>query len=228
MALVHLVQHGEKAEGPDDPDLTARGRRQARSAAQMLAQDGIDAIHASPAKRARRTAEIIAAGCGALTVEVDERLRERMNWTADQPLPDFLAEWARTTTDRDYQPSAGESSRRAGQRLLAYLEEFRDVPISIAAATHGGVTIDLLRTLLGDAAVPPALLHNGVPPGAVTTLDGTRVMAIANVSHLTPDWAATAQIPHGREPAEHLGSPVDDERPPTLGQGVSDDRCNWS
>jgi broad specificity phosphatase PhoE len=159
MALVHLVQHGEKAEGPDDPDLTPRGRSQARSAARMLAQNGIDAIHASPAKRTRRTAEIIAAECGALTVKVDERLRERMNWTAEQPLPTFLEEWAQTTADCDYQPSIGDSSRTAGQRLLAYLEEFRDSPISVAAATHGGVTIDLLRTLLGDSAVPPALLH---------------------------------------------------------------------
>jgi broad specificity phosphatase PhoE len=107
-----------------------------------------------------------------------------MNWTAGQPLPTFLEEWAQTTADRDHQPSIGDSSRTAGQRLLAYLEEFRDSPIRVAAATHGGVTIDLLRTLLGDSAVPPALLHDGVPPGAVTTVDGTRVIAIADISHL--------------------------------------------
>jgi broad specificity phosphatase PhoE len=184
MALVHLVQHGEKAQEPDDPDLTVRGCSQARRAAQMLAQKGIDAIHTSPARRARRTAEIIAAECRALTVEVDERLRERMNWTVEQPMPAFLEEWVRATADRDYQPSAGESSRHAGQRLLAYLEHFRDAPITVAAATHGGVTVDLLRTLLGDKAVPPALLHGGVPPGAVTTVEGTRVTAIADVSHL--------------------------------------------
>jgi broad specificity phosphatase PhoE len=71
-----------------------------------------------------------------------------MNWTAEQPLPDFLAEWARTTADRDYQPAPGESSRDAGQRLVAYLDELRNTPITIAAATHGGVTIDLLRSIL--------------------------------------------------------------------------------
>jgi probable phosphoglycerate mutase len=96
-----------------------------------------------------------------------------------------LAEGHRPPADRDYQPSIGDSSRTAGQRLLAYLEEFRDSPIRVAAATHGGVTIDLLRTLPGDSAVPPALLHDGVPPGTVTTVDGTRVIAIADVSHLT-------------------------------------------
>lgn len=178
------MQHGEKEACPGDPDLTARGRRQARRAAQMLALNGIDAIHASPARRARQTAEIIAGGCGELAVEVDERLRERMNWTGEQPLPDFLAEWARATADRDYQPASGESSRRAGRRLVIYLDELCNIPITVAAATHGGVTVDLLRTLLGDSALPPALLHGGVPPGAVTTLDGTRVIAIADVSHL--------------------------------------------
>jgi broad specificity phosphatase PhoE len=99
MALVHLVQHGEKDESSGDPDLTPCGRRQARRAAEMLAQHGVDAVHASPAKRVRRTAEIIASCCDALTVEVDDCLRERMNWTAEQPLPEFLAEWARTTAD---------------------------------------------------------------------------------------------------------------------------------
>jgi broad specificity phosphatase PhoE len=58
------------------------------------------------------------------------------------------------TADRDYWPTLGESSRHAGQRLLSYLDELRDTASTIAAATHGGVTVDLLRTLLGDAAVP--------------------------------------------------------------------------
>ena len=108
-----------------------------------------------------------------------------MNWTTEQPLPDFLAEWARTTADREYQPALGESSRQAGQRLLNYLDELRNTPITIAAATHGGVTVDLLRTLLGVSAVSPALVQHGVPPGAVTTLDGTRVVTIADTTHLS-------------------------------------------
>jgi broad specificity phosphatase PhoE len=109
MALIHLVQHGEKEGSPGDPDLTARGRRQVQRTAQMLAPTGIDAVHASPAKRARRTAEILASCCGPLAIHIDDRLRERMNWTAEPPLRDFLAEWARTTEDRDFQPASGES-----------------------------------------------------------------------------------------------------------------------
>jgi hypothetical protein len=56
---------------------------------------------------------------------------------------------------------------------------------STAGTTHGGVTVDLLRTLLGDSAVPPGLLQHGIPPGAVTKLDGTRVVTIADATHLS-------------------------------------------
>jgi broad specificity phosphatase PhoE len=54
----------------------------------------------------------------------------------------------------------------------------------VAAVSHGGVTTDLLRTLLGDEALPPLLLAEGVPPCAVTTLDDLRVVDIAATWHL--------------------------------------------
>jgi hypothetical protein len=54
----------------------------------------------------------------------------------------------------------------------------------VAAATHGGITVDLLRTLLGDAAVPVTLLHDGVPACAVTTLQDLNVIDVADIAHL--------------------------------------------
>jgi hypothetical protein len=36
-------------------------------------------------------------------------------------------------------------SRTLGHARVTYLDELRDTPITIAAATHGGVTDDLLR-----------------------------------------------------------------------------------
>jgi broad specificity phosphatase PhoE len=53
----------------------------------------------------------------------------------------------------------------------------------VAAVTHGGVTVDLLRNLLGDDAVPAAVLAAGIPPCAVTAVDDLTVVMIASVSH---------------------------------------------
>ena len=44
-------------------------------------------------------------------------------------------------------------------------------PGPVAAVTHGGVTSDLLRDLLGDSALPGHLLDAGIPPCAVTAID---------------------------------------------------------
>jgi len=49
-----------------------------------------------------------------------------------------------------------------------------------------GVTVDLLRTLLGDRALPRGLLSEGVPACAVTTVHDLDVVKIASVAHL---WA---------------------------------------
>ena len=54
----------------------------------------------------------------------------------------------------------------------------------VAAVTHGGVTIELLRNLLGDDALPPGLLATGIPPCAITTLDNLNPVMIASTSHL--------------------------------------------
>jgi hypothetical protein len=56
--------------------------------------------------------------------------------------------------------------------------------------THGGVTVDLLRTLAGDEALPAPLLDEGVPSCAITTLEDEVIMDIASVSHL--------DLQHGR------------------------------
>jgi hypothetical protein len=50
--------------------------------------------------------------------------------------------------------------------------------------THGGVTVDLLRDLLGDEAVPSRVLEAGISPCAVTSLDDLAVVTVASTTHL--------------------------------------------
>jgi broad specificity phosphatase PhoE len=77
------------------------------------------------------------------------------------------------------------SSWEAFADLWARTAEDRDlVPGPVAAVTHGGVTAELLRTLLGEDALPPGVLAAGIPPCAITTMDDLNPVMIASVSHL--------------------------------------------
>ncbi|HEX2316692.1 MAG TPA: histidine phosphatase family protein [Thermomonospora sp.] len=182
MTTFFLVQHGEKDQTPGDPGLTEAGRWQAARTGDRLRAAGVVTVWSSPLRRAVQTAEPIASACG-VDVQTDLRLRERMNWDGSLSWPDFLVEWDRTVTDRDYVPVVGDSSRQAGERLYDFLTEHQGRRGPVAMVVHGGVTVDLLRTLLGDDAVPAALL-SGVPSCAITTLDGLEVSEIASVAHL--------------------------------------------
>jgi broad specificity phosphatase PhoE len=137
MTLIYLVQHGEKEPGPGDPGLTGAGREQAGRTGRWLHGFGLNAVYGSPQRRAWETAEIIASVCG-LRPRRDVRLRERMNWADGQALEEFLAEWARSVRERDYMPGGGDSSRRAGERLRAFLLDVAAEPGPVAVATHGG------------------------------------------------------------------------------------------
>jgi broad specificity phosphatase PhoE len=183
MTVIYLVQHGEKEPVPGDPGLTGAGREQASRTAWWLRGFGLNAVYSSPQRRARETAEIIASASRVGLIK-DVRLRERVNWDDGQALDDFLAEWDRSTRDRDYVPADGDSSRRAGERLRAFLLDVTAEPGPVAAATHGGVTVDLLRTLLGDGRLPGGLLSGGIPPCAITTVHNLEVIEIASVVHL--------------------------------------------
>ena len=77
-----LVRHGEtdwnrenRFQGHADPPLNDVGRSQARELAETLLGEGASAVYASPLRRARETAEIIAAVLG-LDVRLDPRLME--------------------------------------------------------------------------------------------------------------------------------------------------------
>ena len=69
-------------------------------------------------------------------------------------------------------------------RGRAWARDAADRP-PVAVVTHGGITVDLLRNLTGDDAVPRHVLAAGVPPCAVTVVDDLNVVMIASVSHLS-------------------------------------------
>ena len=173
--VVLIVQHGEKEPFAGDPGLTYKGRQQAASAGRWISEQfRVDALWSSPHRRAVETASEIARWVGR-PVRRDERLRERMNWAGPviQSIQEFLAEWDRSSTDRSYVPQDGDSSSAAAERFLAALDEMRSTGSVTVVVAHGGVTVDALRTILGDETLlskRPELISDGVPSGAISQL----------------------------------------------------------
>jgi broad specificity phosphatase PhoE len=184
VTTIYLIQHGDKERMPGDPGLTELGKGQAAATARWLQGKGLHALYSSPLRRARETAEPISRATG-LIVRVDSRLRERLNWDGAQAFGAFLADWDRSTKDRDLVLGNGESSRSAGERLRGFLASLAGASGPVAVVSHGGVTTDLLRTLLGDDGLPPRLMDEGIPSCAITTLDDLHVISIADVAYLS-------------------------------------------
>lgn len=161
--------------------------------AEVLAPMAPVAVVTSPLRRARETATPLAAALN-LPVREDHRLRERLNLEPDDALDIFVRAWERSTRDRSWAPPGGRSSEAAATDALAALSEHAVAGRVIAVVSHGGVTTDLLRTLLGDAELEhraPGLATHGVPGCAVTRLALAdrrwHVAAIATLDHLAPD-----------------------------------------
>jgi broad specificity phosphatase PhoE len=173
VALVYLVQHAEKAAGPGEPGLTAVGLEQAGRVARWFAGRDVFRLYSSPLRRAVETAEAIAAGLG-LSVVPDGRLRERVNWDGGCTFQSFSDDWERSVRDRDFVPPGGDSSREAGWRMVGFLRDMTALEGTVVAVTHGGVTTDLLRTLLGDESLPALLLRDGIPACALTIIQINR------------------------------------------------------
>jgi probable phosphoglycerate mutase len=78
---VLLIRHGlpQRVENPDgvpaDPALSPEGHEQAERVARWLARERFDRIYASPLRRARETADPLAAALG-LPIEVDPGIVE--------------------------------------------------------------------------------------------------------------------------------------------------------
>jgi broad specificity phosphatase PhoE len=203
--VVLIVQHGEKERFPGDPGLSVRGRLQAAAAGRWISgQFSVNELWSSPLRRAAETASELALWTGN-AIGIDERLRERMNWEGPvaQPIEDFLAEWCRCSTDRSYVPLYGDSSAMAAERFLAALAEMRSRGTVSVVVSHGGVTVDALRTIVGDevlVAANPGLIAEGVPGGAVTELvwsgGGWEPKRIAITGHLATTSPANQKERH--------------------------------
>jgi broad specificity phosphatase PhoE len=162
--LIRLARHGE-SEGNFagslqgsrfDTPLSARGRRQAEALAIRLAEDGIDAVWASPMVRAKETASIVAAPHG-ITLSIDADLVE-FDWgvwsgrpfdgALEQEVSAVRARWRAGETD--LAPDGGESPARAALRAERFLGRLKTTgPRAPLVVAHGRFNRIFMAVLLG-------------------------------------------------------------------------------
>jgi 8-oxo-dGTP pyrophosphatase MutT (NUDIX family) len=186
VTIFYLVQHAEKERHLGDPGLTVLGRQHAVRTAKWLQHVGIGAVFSSPLRRARETAQFITVASG-LQVQEDARLQERMNWADDQPIEEFLADWAATVEDRDFVPRSGDSSRHLPGGMVEANEPPED-----AAVRELKEELGLPVTLRGELVVDWVAPHGPWDDQLAFIFDGG----------IVDKEAAAALRPHDEELAE--------------------------
>ena len=175
-----LVRHAQarNAAGTsyDDASLSALGREQGGMLARACAGRRPTALFASPAARARQTADLIAAATG-LRVAVDERLLEyRFGSITDPGLTleqlrerrDDLLVWhpdSRLAAD-------GETLRAFGLRVAAALEEIvaRQLAGDVVIVAHAGSIDAALRWAIGIDPGTPVMHDFPIANASITEL----------------------------------------------------------
>jgi broad specificity phosphatase PhoE len=172
--IFYLIRHGEslynaegRIQGQSDVELSPLGLRQSEAIADALAGESIDAVFASPLRRAMQTAHPIAARLG-LEIECDDRLKEinagifqGLLWTEiEAKFPGEAGPWRRQ--EADFAIPGGESRRDLMVRGLAVFESMRERAFQrVAVVAHGGILAGALKALLRiPAEVNPFSLYN--------------------------------------------------------------------
>jgi broad specificity phosphatase PhoE len=160
-----LVRHGEtdwnasnRFQGHADPGLNAAGREQARTLAEELADERVDAVYTSDLARARETADIIARRLGVPVVAIPE-LREIDvgEWEGlthddvEQRWPGAIDRW-RSGVDAW---NGGETYEMLAARVLASLRSIAagHPRARLVVVGHGG-TIRVLRAHVEGLTIP--------------------------------------------------------------------------
>lgn len=190
-----LVRHAlpvrrELVEGPADPELSADGRAQAEHLATYLSSEHLDAIYASPLRRAYQTADQIAAQ-HSVDVQVCDGVAE-----FDRLSPDYIpTEELKAANDPRYHAMINgewdtdeETSDEFRSRVVRTIEELIEGHAGqrIAVVCHGGVINGYLCHVLGLIRPRGFFYPNYTSINRIAaSRDGTRsVVTINETSHL--------------------------------------------
>jgi broad specificity phosphatase PhoE len=175
---VVAFRHGEttlnasgRLTGQLDPELTERGREQARALADVVRGPFDHRIH-SGLRRAAETLRIATGDGDAAAAESDPRWRER-SFGALEGEP--RTAWIQPP-DLDATPPGGESFRDLGLRVVAALDDLAAAartagrPQRVLVSTHSGVLRWLAAIAEGDGDDLATFTRPGPANGAVVEL----------------------------------------------------------
>ena len=143
---IYLVRHAHADWEPDENrPLSKRGREDAKAVGHILEQFPIDAIYASPYRRAYETVEPLAHALG-LEIKIEPDLRERALGRIQPEM--FVAAVKKTWDDPMFSHPGGEPNLAAQKRGLAVLNRVRRTPgqSQIVLSTHGVMMTLLLQS----------------------------------------------------------------------------------
>jgi ribonuclease H / adenosylcobalamin/alpha-ribazole phosphatase len=205
MLRIFLIRHGETADnlqmrylGTHDEPLTENGLRQARQAAEALAQVPLKMVLSSPLRRAADTAARIQDSCG-VELRIDLRLAEGSfgSWerlTRAEVLElgsrdaELLERWE---SNASCAPPGGESIESVQMRVVALVEELtNEFPCSsIALVSHVGPIKALLSAVLDIPLQASRRLF--LDPGSISVVEwGTHPLLRLFNSHAHLGWTS--------------------------------------
>ena len=204
MLRLHLVRHGETTASREDRycgdvevELTDGGRRSAEALAARFTGRKLDAVWASPKRRAQETAAPLAAAQG-LPIRTDDGLREISYGQWEGLHRDVIAaRWpeefgAWEDDPADNAPTGGENGRAIAARAILAWERIRAATPAgeVVVVSHKATIRILVCTLLG-IDLPRFRDRIDARTGSVTTFDVTRrgplLVRLCDDSHLPPE-----------------------------------------
>ena len=140
---VYIVRHCEATGQPPESPLTETGFKQAKELTEFLSKKKINRIISSPFLRAIQTVTPLCEE-KKLTIELDERLSERILSTTN--LPDWYEKLKATFDDLELRFEGGESSQEAMNRIVKVVEEIlKEENEHTLIVTHGNIMSLLLK-----------------------------------------------------------------------------------
>ena len=196
--LLYLIRHAEsvsnaagRVQGHSDVALSDRGRRQAEALAAALGRLPIEAIYASPLRRAVETAQPLAAVLG-LPIRTDPRLMEinagvfqdHLRRELDLLFPADYARWK--SGDPDFVVPGGESRRQLTARAKEAFDAIETAGHAQAVVvSHGGLIGAGLKALLEIPAWRnPFVFENASISRLEREQNQVRLLSLNEVEHL--------------------------------------------
>jgi 2,3-bisphosphoglycerate-dependent phosphoglycerate mutase len=156
-----LPERRENTDGPADPVLAPEGHVQAEHMANYLASERIDAVYASPLRRAHQTAEPLAAAFGLDITIVDDVAEYDRHANEYIPLEELKAAGDPRFFDLIAGVDGIDDPAEFAGRVIAAIEQLvaRHRGENVAVVCHGGVINTYVAHVLGLPTQPPGFFY---------------------------------------------------------------------